>query len=73
MCNGILFSLDADFAHQALARALYAKSQLVILDDVLSALDKTTEEHVFNALFGHDGLLCGKTVLLSTNDGIILL
>lgn len=51
----------------ALARALYARPELLILDDVFSALDKQTEEHIFQALFGRQGLLNDKTTILATN------
>ncbi|KAK9899697.1 P-loop containing nucleoside triphosphate hydrolase protein [Cystobasidium minutum MCA 4210] len=51
----------------ALARSLYARPELLILDDVFSAVDKTTEEHIFSALFGANGLLEGRTVILATN------
>ncbi|KAE9401197.1 hypothetical protein BT96DRAFT_918935 [Gymnopus androsaceus JB14] len=54
-------------ARIALARALYARNDIFILDDPLSALDGHTSVHVFNALFGPQGLLQGKTVVLSTN------
>ena len=41
----------------ALARAIYARKGLVILDDVLSGLDADTENRVFHNLFGRNGLL----------------
>lgn len=56
-------------ARIALARALYARPEIMILDDVFSALDKATEEHIFQALFGGNGLLNGKTTILATNAG----
>lgn len=34
-----------------------------------SAIDAETEKHVFHALFGSDGLLEGKTVVLATHNG----
>ncbi|KAK0613977.1 ABC transporter [Immersiella caudata] len=40
----------------ALARAVYARRQMVILDDTFSGLDTTTENHVFHSLLGQDGL-----------------
>ena len=52
----------------ALARAVYGKFDTYILDDVMSALDATTEAHVFAALFGSRGLLKGKTVIMATNQ-----
>ncbi|KAJ6465983.1 P-loop containing nucleoside triphosphate hydrolase protein [Mycena vulgaris] len=44
----------------AIARAVYARADLVLLDDVFSALDGETEAHVFTSLFGPDGMLKGK-------------
>lgn len=41
----------------AMARAVYARKQIAIFDDVLSGLDAGTEELVFNNLFGQSGLL----------------
>jgi ATP-binding cassette subfamily C (CFTR/MRP) protein 1 len=44
---------------------------MIILDDVLSALDKTTESHIVDNLLGPKGLLkeLGTTVLLITHAG----
>jgi hypothetical protein len=47
---------------------VYGRFDTYILDDVLSALDATTEAHVFTALFGSSGLLKGKTVIMATNQ-----
>ncbi|KAI9848831.1 MAG: hypothetical protein M1837_006347 [Sclerophora amabilis] len=56
-------------ARLALARAVYARKKVVILDDVLSGLDPTTEENLFSDLFGPQGLFKqqGTTVILATN------
>ena len=56
---------------KALARAIYARKDLVILDDVLSGLDAATEEEVFQAVLGPEGILRqqGATVVLATNAG----
>ncbi|KAK4449692.1 hypothetical protein QBC34DRAFT_350884 [Podospora aff. communis PSN243] len=53
----------------ALARAVYARRNLIILDDVLSALDATTERHIVDNLIGPHGLFkeLGTTVLLITH------
>jgi ATP-binding cassette subfamily C (CFTR/MRP) protein 1 len=53
----------------ALARAVYARKEIIILDDVFSGLDAETEDHVFTRLFGTEGLLrqMGTTVLLVTH------
>ncbi|AEO61238.1 ABC transporter [Thermothelomyces thermophilus ATCC 42464] len=54
----------------ALARAVYARRKIVILDDVLGGLDNTTENHVFHSLLGEKGLLRGMeaTVLLVSSS-----
>ncbi|OJJ03355.1 hypothetical protein ASPVEDRAFT_133501 [Aspergillus versicolor CBS 583.65] len=44
----------------SLARALYARTELLLLDDVLSGLDATTEQTVLNNVFGRHGI-CRKT------------
>ncbi|KAK7017726.1 P-loop containing nucleoside triphosphate hydrolase protein [Favolaschia claudopus] len=51
----------------ALARAVYARADLILLDDVFSALDGETEGHVFESLFGAEGMLKGKTTVLVTH------
>ncbi|KAJ0162666.1 Canalicular multispecific organic anion transporter 1 [Colletotrichum tanaceti] len=54
----------------ALARALYLETDLLILDDILSGLDATTEEHVFRKVFGSDGMVRrrGVTAVLCTHS-----
>jgi ATP-binding cassette subfamily C (CFTR/MRP) protein 1 len=54
----------------AVARALYSRPHLFVLDDILSALDKATENSVFDRLFGANGLLkkMGSTVILATQN-----
>lgn len=56
---------------QALARAVYSRGELVLLDDVLSGLDSKTENAVFHSLLGREGLLrrAGMTILLASSDG----
>lgn len=48
---------------------MYAKKELVILDDVFSGLDAETEEQIFNRLFAKNGLFqrMKTTVLLVTH------
>ena len=57
----------------ALARALYAKNELMVFDDIFSALDEMTERKVFAGVFGDHGLArkIGATVLLATHSGEI--
>jgi ATP-binding cassette, subfamily C (CFTR/MRP), member 1 len=54
----------------ALARAIYAQRELIIIDDALSGLDANTENHVFHSLLGEDGLLrrCRATVLIAASS-----
>ncbi|KAK3311692.1 P-loop containing nucleoside triphosphate hydrolase protein [Chaetomium strumarium] len=54
----------------ALARAVYARREIVILDDVLSGLDNSTENHVFHSLLGQHGILreLQSTVLLVSSS-----
>ncbi|KAF9876316.1 ABC transporter [Colletotrichum karsti] len=54
----------------AIARALYARQELLLLDDVFSGLDSNTEDIVFNNLLGSNGLLrnTDTTVVLVSSD-----
>lgn len=54
----------------ALARAVYARADIVILDDVFSALDSKTKKTVVENLLGKDGLFkkLKSTVLLATHE-----
>ncbi|KAB5513252.1 ABC transporter-like protein [Coniochaeta sp. 2T2.1] len=54
----------------ALARAVYARCEIVLLDDIFSALDGKTEQQVFGNLFGATGLFrrLKTTVLLVTSS-----
>jgi len=53
----------------SLARAVYARKDLIVIDDVLSGLDATTEEKIFARLFSKQGLLrdLGTTVIFVTH------
>jgi ATP-binding cassette, subfamily C (CFTR/MRP), member 1 len=54
----------------ALARALYARKPTLVIDDILSGLDKTTEMLVFQRVFGRNGLLQKSkfTTILATHS-----
>ncbi|KAK5998615.1 ABC multidrug transporter B [Cladobotryum mycophilum] len=54
----------------ALARAVYARRRLMIIDDILSGLDWTTQRHVWDQVFGRAGLLRqhGIAVILATHS-----
>lgn len=53
----------------ALARALYSRAPVIVLDDVLSALDHDTAQTILARLLGENGLLTqtGTTVIMTTN------
>jgi ABC-type bacteriocin/lantibiotic exporter with double-glycine peptidase domain len=53
----------------ALARAVYSRNSLVVLDDVFSSLDKATADTVFHRILGENGLLRASTVILATSNG----
>ncbi|KAH7305780.1 ABC transporter [Stachybotrys elegans] len=54
----------------SLARAIYSRRQVYILDDPLSGLDGSTEEHILEAIFGLGGLLKTPhaTVIMTTSS-----
>ncbi|KAL6705718.1 hypothetical protein ACN47E_006507 [Coniothyrium glycines] len=54
----------------ALARAIYAQKDILILDDCLSGLDGQTENHIWHSLFGREGLLkrFRTTVLIASSS-----
>ncbi|KAJ6789938.1 hypothetical protein PWT90_07566 [Aphanocladium album] len=53
----------------ALARAIYSRAPVIVLDDVLSALDSDTAQIILVRLLGENGLLTqtGTTVIMTTN------
>ena len=64
--------LDSLTRLQALARAVYARCEIVLLDDSFSALDGKTENCIVNNLLGPGGLFrqMRTTVFLITNSGM---
>ncbi|KAK4704436.1 hypothetical protein P7C70_g1781, partial [Phenoliferia sp. Uapishka_3] len=54
-------------ARVALARAVYARADIYLLDDCLSAVDAHVGRHLFDQVLGPRGLLAGKARLLCTN------
>ncbi|KAK9772947.1 hypothetical protein SCAR479_10457 [Seiridium cardinale] len=58
----------------ALARAVYSKRSILLLDDVFSGMDAHTISHVAGQLFGRQGLLRTqpKTVVLATHNDILM-
>ncbi|QVM10646.1 hypothetical protein D8B26_005299 [Coccidioides posadasii str. Silveira] len=67
--NGLILS-GGQRQRLALARAVYARRGIILLDDVFSALDATTEDMVFSRLLGNQGLLrkLNSTVVLVTHS-----
>ncbi|KDR65747.1 hypothetical protein GALMADRAFT_232908 [Galerina marginata CBS 339.88] len=55
-------------ARIALARAVYACADLVLLDDCLAAVDSHVARHVFDNVIGPNGLLATKARILVTNS-----
>ncbi|KAF9556671.1 metal resistance protein YCF1 [Agrocybe pediades] len=55
-------------ARIALARAVYARADLVLLDDCLAAVDSHVARHVFDHIIGPRGLLASKARILVTNS-----
>jgi len=67
----ILFCASlAKLSNQALARAVYAQKEVLIIDDALSGLDATTENHVFHNLWGNNGILRSQkvTVIIASSS-----
>ncbi|KAL2753621.1 hypothetical protein ACRALDRAFT_1051871 [Sodiomyces alcalophilus JCM 7366] len=54
-------------ARVALARAVYARADIYLLDDVLSAVDSHVGKHIIENVLGPRGLLSSKTRILATN------
>ncbi|GAA89080.1 hypothetical protein AKAW_07194 [Aspergillus luchuensis IFO 4308] len=54
----------------ALARAIYSRKNLLVLDDALSAVDNKTAQYVAEALFGDNGICrrIGVAVLMATHS-----
>lgn len=55
---------------QALARAIATRPAVLLLDDVLSAIDRTTKRDIMEHLFGSNGIVrkLGTTVIHITQD-----
>ncbi|OJJ66267.1 hypothetical protein ASPBRDRAFT_189063 [Aspergillus brasiliensis CBS 101740] len=66
--NGIALS-GGQRLRLALARAVFARKQLLVLDDVFSGVDADTEEHIFCRLFCQSGPLRSRatSIILVTH------
>lgn len=59
-------------ARVALARAVYARADIYLLDDVLSAVDSHVGKNIIEQVFSRKGLLGSLTVVLATNNQPVL-
>lgn len=59
-------------ARVSLARAVYARADIYLLDDVLSAVDSHVGRHIIDNVLGPRGLLSSKTRILATNAIAVL-
>ncbi|EJT69790.1 multidrug resistance-associated protein 6 [Gaeumannomyces tritici R3-111a-1] len=64
--NGVGLS-GGQKARVALARAVYSRARVLLLDDPIAALDHHTAEHVVRKLFSSGGLCEGRLVVLVTH------
>lgn len=60
-------------ARLTLARAVYARADVYLLDDCLSAVDQHVGRHLIDNVLGPKGLLTGKTRILATNSIPVLM
>jgi len=60
-------------ARLTLARAVYARADIYILDDPLSAVDQHVGRHLIDNVLGPRGLLAGKTRIMATNSIPVLM
>src|SRR5262249_23058679 len=59
-------------ARLALARAVYARADIYLLDDPLCAVDQHVGRHLIDNVLGPEGLLKTKTRILATNAIAVL-
>lgn len=59
-------------ARLALARAVYARADIYLLDDVLSAVDSHVGKNIIAKVLSKRGLLAQKTIILATNNMKVL-
>ncbi|KAF2157986.1 hypothetical protein K461DRAFT_290245 [Myriangium duriaei CBS 260.36] len=60
-------------ARLTLARAVYARADIYLLDDVLSAVDQHVGRHLINNVLGASGILKSRTRILATNSLPVLM
>jgi len=60
-------------ARLTLARAVYARADIYLLDDVLSAVDQHVGRHLIDQVLGPKGILKTRTRILATNSLPVLM
>ena len=55
-------------ARVSLARAVYARADVYLLDDILSAVDAHVGKNIISKVLGANGVLATKTKILATNS-----
>ncbi|CCU76036.1 Multidrug resistance-associated protein 1/ABC Transporter [Blumeria hordei DH14] len=60
-------------ARLTLARAVYARADIYLLDDCLSAVDQHVGRQLIDNVLGPNGLLSGRTKILATNSIPVLM
>jgi ATP-binding cassette subfamily C (CFTR/MRP) protein 1 len=55
-------------ARLSLARAVYARADVYLMDDPLSAVDEHVGRHIIDNVLGSEGLLSSKCIILATNS-----
>ncbi|KAJ2807519.1 ATP-binding cassette glutathione S-conjugate transporter ycf1 [Coemansia helicoidea] len=59
-------------ARLALARTVYSRADIYVLDDPLSAVDAHVKRHILENVLLDTGMLAGKLRIITTNSGHIL-
>jgi ABC-type bacteriocin/lantibiotic exporter with double-glycine peptidase domain len=73
VCNNTRMCIaltNANTSLEALARSVYSRHEIALLDDVMSALDAHTQEMIIQRLLSSDGIFRqqGTTVVLTTHN-----
>jgi ABC-type Na+ transport system ATPase subunit NatA len=50
----------------SLARAVYSRASTIVLDDVISAVDAHTSQHIINKCF-QSPLMAGRTIIIASH------
>ncbi|CAG7967353.1 unnamed protein product [Penicillium nalgiovense] len=77
VCNNTRMCIaltNANISLEALARSVYSRHDIALLDDVMSALDAHTQEMIIQRILSRDGIFRqqGTTVVLITHNCMLL-